>query len=220
MTFCNNCDAEVEAETDDSTGLMCCIQCGRVVEDRAFASDVQFSKGADGGGEMVGQFVGGGGGGGGGGARYSNGRLWSGGGDNHESVAIRGRTELSDLVNHFSVFPKSEMLESSHRLYKLALQRGFTRGRRVNQVAAMCLYIVCRQDRKPFMLIDFSDHLSVNLFTLGSVYLQLIKLFRLESHPAFTKPIDPSMYMHRFVTNLGFGDKAAVRVMSSSNVAP
>lgn len=78
MVFCNNCDTEVDAETDDSTGLSCCISCGRVIEDRAFASDVQFSKGADGGGEMVGQFVGGGGGGGGGGARYSNGRLWSG----------------------------------------------------------------------------------------------------------------------------------------------
>jgi transcription factor IIIB 90 kDa subunit len=29
------------------------------------------------------------------------------------------------------------------------------------QVAAACLYIVCRQDEKPYMLIDFSDALQV-----------------------------------------------------------
>ena len=41
------------------------------------------------------------------------------------------------------------------------------------QVAATCLYIVCRQERKPYMLLDFSDHLSVNVYTLGAVYLQV-----------------------------------------------
>ncbi len=41
------------------------------------------------------------------------------------------------------------------------------------QVAATCLYIVCRQEKKPYMLIDFSDHLSVNVYTLGAVYLQV-----------------------------------------------
>lgn len=30
------------------------------------------------------------------------------------------------------------------------------------QVAAACLYIVCRQDEKPYMLIDFSDALQVS----------------------------------------------------------
>ena len=52
---------------------------------------------------------------------------------------------------------------AAHRLYKLALQRGFTRGRRTNQVAAACLYLVCRQDEKPFLLIDFSDALQVRV---------------------------------------------------------
>ena len=48
---------------------------------------------------------------------------------------------------------------AAHRLYKIALQHGFTRGRRTNQVAAACLYLVCRQDSKPYLLIDFSDAL-------------------------------------------------------------
>lgn len=47
------------------------------------------------------------------------------------------------------------------------------------QVAATCLYIYCRQEARPYMLIDFSDHLSVNVYTLGAVYLQasLVSLF-------------------------------------------
>eukprot|EP00798_Chlamydomonas_sp_ICE-L_P004544 gene4544-14722_t len=39
-------------------------------------------------------------------------------------------------------------------------------------VAATCLYIYCRQEKKPYMMIDFSDQLSINVFTLGAVYIQ------------------------------------------------
>ena len=53
------------------------------------------------------------------------------------------------------------------------------------QVAAACLYIVCRQDKKPFMLIDFSDALQINVFMLGNVFLQLCKLLRLQEQPMF-----------------------------------
>ena len=55
------------------------------------------------------------------------------------------------------------------------------------QVAAACLYIVCRQDSKPFMLIDFSDALQINVFMLGNVFLQLCKLLRLQEQPLFTR---------------------------------
>ena len=109
--------------------------------------------------------------------------------EGRESSAARGYAELSAIAEHFHM--QRDVTDAAHRLYKLALTHGFTRGRRVNQVAATCLYIVCRQENKPLMLIDFSDHLSVNVFSLGSVYLQLLRLFRLDTYPVFTKPIDP-----------------------------
>ncbi len=115
---------------------------------------------------------------------------------------------MEAIADHFNM--QYDIKEAAYRLYKLALQHGFTRGRRVNQVAATCLYIACRQDKKPFMLIDFSDHLSVNVYSLGAVYLQLLRLFRLEDYPAFTKPIDPSLYLHRFAEKLKFGNKTRV----------
>lgn len=39
------------------------------------------------------------------------------------------------------------------------------------------------------------------------MYLDLCKLLRLESHPAFQQPIDPSLYLNRFADRLGFGNK-------------
>ena len=55
------------------------------------------------------------------------------------------------------------------------------------QVAAACIYIICRQDKHPFMLLDFSDVLQVNVFVLGAVFLQLCRVLRLEAHPIMTR---------------------------------
>ena len=55
------------------------------------------------------------------------------------------------------------------------------------QVAAACLYVYCRQEGKPFMLIDFSDALQINVYSLGAVWLQLCRLLCLEDHPMFSK---------------------------------
>jgi transcription factor IIIB subunit 2 len=88
--------------------------------------------------------------------------------DSHEKAQQRGRYEISHLVDLLGIRPREESVESAHRLYKLALQHGFTRGRRTNQVAAACLYLLCRQDGKPFLLIDFSDALQAR----GSLFLE------------------------------------------------
>jgi transcription factor IIIB subunit 2 len=40
------------------------------------------------------------------------------------------------------------------------------------------------------------------VYKLGAVYLQLTKLLRIEDHPSLTRPIDPSLYIHRFVEKL------------------
>lgn len=55
------------------------------------------------------------------------------------------------------------------------------------QVAGTCLYIFCRQEQKPFMLIDISDVLQINVFVLGGVFLQMCHLLRLEEHPMFSR---------------------------------
>lgn len=69
------------------------------------------------------------------------------------------------------------------------------------------MYIVCRKEKTPHLLIDFSDELQVdrldqiNLYTLGSCYLKLVKFLHFEM-----QPIDPSLFIHRFSAKLEFGD--------------
>jgi hypothetical protein len=35
-------------------------------------------------------------------------------------------------------------------------------------------------------------------YVLGAVFLQLCQLLRLEQHPVMQKPVDPSLFIHRF----------------------
>lgn len=63
------------------------------------------------------------------------------------------------------------------------------------------MYIICRQEKTAHLLIDFSDVLQINLYTLGSCYLKLIKFLHFEM-PA----IDPSLFIHRFCAKLEFGE--------------
>lgn len=46
------------------------------------------------------------------------------------------------------------------------------------------------------------------MFTLGAVYIQLLRVLRLEDHPTFAKPADPSLFIHRFCAKLGLGAQA------------
>ncbi|GFY93494.1 cyclin/Brf1-like TBP-binding protein [Actinidia rufa] len=59
-------------------------------------------------------------------------------------------------------------------------------------------------------------------YVLGSTFLQLCKLLSLEEHPIVQKPVDPSLFIHRFANRL-VGDnymgitKTALRVIASMN---
>lgn len=88
--------------------------------------------------------------------------------DSHERTLNKARSEIANLVDRLAIRPRDETIETAFRLYRLAANKNFTRGRKSQQVQAACVYIVCRQDSKPFMLIDFSDQLQVNLFSLGT----------------------------------------------------
>ena len=90
------------------------------------------------------------------------------------------------------------------------------------------MFVPHRQEQKPFLLIDFSDFLQTSVYVkycsdselknierpelyftitvfeflgryvLGGVFLQLCQLLSLEQHPIMQKPVDPSLFIHRF----------------------
>ncbi|MQL68473.1 hypothetical protein Taro_000754, partial [Colocasia esculenta] len=57
-------------------------------------------------------------------------------------------------------------------------------------------------------------------YVLGAVFLQLCQLLRLEEHPIVQKPVDPSLFIHRFAERL-LGEKnsevikIALRIIAS-----
>lgn len=77
-------------------------------------------------------------------------------------------------------------------------------------VACACLYTVCRTMESPHMLIDFSEVIKANVFMIGAVFLQFIKITNIRL------PLnDPSLYIHRFVGQLKFGEQTP-RIANSS----
>lgn len=212
--YCSMCKEEVATEVDESAGFECCVKCGRVFNEHIFSTDPTFSKSASGASTVDGTFVPESGVVGasatvlaGRGMRGS--RIFGYQIDSHEKTVGKGKAEIAQIAERLGMRPREELVGAAHRLYKLAVQRNFTRGRRTNQVAGSCLYIVCRQEDKPYMLIDFSDALQTNVYILGSVFLQLCRLLRLESHPVIRRPVDPSLYIHRFADKLPLPNKRA-----------
>jgi transcription factor IIIB subunit 2 len=108
--------------------------------------------------------------------------------------------------------------ETAQRWYTLAITNNFTKGRKAQYVVACCLYIACRLEKSSHMLIDFSDVLHINVFTLGQTYLKLTRLLNIR-----LPNIDPTIYVHRFAKHLEFGNdqhkvaKDALRLIQRMN---
>eukprot|EP01124_Arcella_intermedia_P014712 TRINITY_DN2127_c0_g1_i2.p1 TRINITY_DN2127_c0_g1~~TRINITY_DN2127_c0_g1_i2.p1 ORF type:complete len:705 (+),score=222.08 TRINITY_DN2127_c0_g1_i2:33-2117(+) len=103
-------------------------------------------------------------------------------------------------------------VERALRFYKISLiQHRFSYGRNRDHVAAVCLYLVCRLEKKPHLLLDFCDLLQpskysgepITVFKLGGTFTDLCKALKIEKLPL----IDPSLYIDRFAQKLEFGNK-------------
>jgi transcription factor IIIB subunit 2 len=82
-----------------------------------------------------------------------------------ETTLAKGRASIAEVAARLRLH--SHYIDSAHRLFTSAVQHNFVQGRKTMHVVAVCLYIKCREEKSPHMLIDFSDALSVNVFTLG-----------------------------------------------------
>jgi hypothetical protein len=66
-----------------------------------------------------------------------------------------------------------QVVDAAHRLYTLAIDSRFTAGRRTDLVICACMYVICRREKQPHMLIDFSDVLGINVFILGTTFMHV-----------------------------------------------
>ena len=126
--------------------------------------------------------------------------MWSINRDADEFKLSKAYKMIDNIANNLNL--QKHIVEESKRLYKLTQSKNWVQGRHTSHVVAAAMYTVCRKERTPHLLIDFSDFLGINLYTLGGCYLKLIKFLHFEM-----PVIDPSLFIHRFCAKLEFGDK-------------
>ncbi|KAK5145113.1 hypothetical protein LTR04_001398, partial [Oleoguttula sp. CCFEE 6159] len=184
-------------------GNRVCLSCGTILSDSNVVSEVGFGETAAGAAVVQGGFVGEG-------QRFakSMGSAFkrTGGGDSREQTEFNGRDEIRKLAGALRILQHVE--DQAFALYKLAVANNFIRGRRIRQVAAVCLYIACRRDKgNTVLLMDFSEVIEVNVFALGEVYKALMKTLWLgtPANSGITPFVAPEPLIMKFARKLEFG---------------
>ncbi|XP_031436833.1 BRF1 RNA polymerase III transcription initiation factor subunit a isoform X2 [Clupea harengus] len=196
---CKACGG-TDIDVDQSRGNAVCTGCGSVLEDNIIVSEVTFVESGGGGVSACGQFVSSDGSGYGSTPNF--------GGDFHMGTGKESRAQtLQNAKRHITQLGQQlqmnkHCLDTAFNFYKMALCKHLTRGRKSTHVIAACLYLVCRTEGTPHMLLDLSDILQVNVYVLGRTFLVLARELCINA-PA----IDPCLYIPRFAQLLEFGEK-------------
>ncbi|NP_001088063.1 BRF1, RNA polymerase III transcription initiation factor 90 kDa subunit L homeolog [Xenopus laevis] len=194
---CKNCGC-TDIDVDAARGDAVCTGCGSVLEDNIIVSEVQFVEGAGGVSSAVGQFV----------SSECSGKTPSLGTGFHTNVGKESRAQTLQngkrQIHNLGVQLQlnKHCLDTAFNFFKMAVSKHLTRGRKMTHVIAACLYLVCRTEGTPHMLLDLSDLLQVNVYVLGKTFLLLARELCINA-PA----IDPCLYIPRFAHLLEFGDK-------------
>ncbi|KAF7143749.1 hypothetical protein RHSIM_Rhsim05G0035300 [Rhododendron simsii] len=187
MGWCPHCKENYPTHRDYETGTMIsCSNCGKVLHNDEFTDEPTFVKGAGGESRLAGSYV----------KSFQS--------DYSESfrrTIDKGKQKIHELAVSLGT-EDGAAINQADAFYKIAVERSFTKGRRTDQVAAACLYIACRENKKPFLLIDFSICLGINVYVLGAVFLQLCQLLSLQEHPIVQKAVDPSLFIGRYTNDL------------------
>jgi len=194
---CKTCHSS-DIDTDRARGITACRQCGTVLEESIIVSEVQIEEGAGGGMNVVGQFVG-----------SNDTRGISINGMQHtfresrEVTLQNGKRLINEMSSQLRL--NQHCMDTAFNFYKLAVQRGLTRGRKIRQVIAACLYLVCRTEGTPHMLLDLCDIVhddACYISSLGKLAMKFAYLLRIN-----LPQIDPGLFIPRFAQKLEFGDK-------------
>ncbi|XP_041831413.1 transcription factor IIIB 90 kDa subunit-like isoform X2 [Melanotaenia boesemani] len=194
---CKTCGGS-DIDVDQARGSAVCTGCGSVLEDNIIVSEVQFVEGSGGVSSAVGQFVSADG-------PVKAPLLGSGfhtnvGKESRAQTLQNGKRQIQQLGSQLQL--NQHCLDTAFNFFKLVVSKHLTRGRKMEHVIAACLYLVCRTEGTPHMLLDLSDLLQVNVYILGKTFLLLARELCINA-PA----IDPCLYIPRFAHMLEFGVK-------------
>ncbi|XDV42007.1 hypothetical protein PO909_010765 [Leuciscus waleckii] len=181
---CKNCGG-ADIDTDPARGSAVCTACGSVLEDNIIVSEVQFVENSGGVSSAVGQFVSADG-------TSKTPVLGSGfhtslGKESRAQTLQNGKRQIHNLGSQLQL--NQHCLDTAFNFFKMVVSKHLTRGRKMTHVIAACLYLVCRTEGTPLMLISVLKGTlvtmearasgvcanQVNVYILGKTFLLLAR---------------------------------------------
>ena len=191
---CRNCGhTSFSIDRYTSLGDVSCSRCGTVQEENPIVSEVQFGELSSGAAVVQGTMVG-----------ADQTRATFGGRQNamesREQTLQNGRKKIKRIATAMRI--PDYISDAAAEWFRLALTLNFVQGRRSQNVLAACLYVACRKEKTPHMLIDFSSRLQISVYSLGATFLKMVRALHITNLPL----ADPSLFIQHFAERLDFGD--------------
>uniref|UniRef100_A0A0G4IFH7 B-related factor 1 n=1 Tax=Chromera velia CCMP2878 TaxID=1169474 RepID=A0A0G4IFH7_9ALVE len=187
MAVCQDCGLSNVGQ-DSTTSI--CLNCGRVLEDNNLVSEVTFGERSSGAAYQHGQFV------------DTSAFAVSASGSATDSEEFKKRLRILEKIG-YALKLKQQQMSVAENLFRLAVSRGFTKGRRTKVVAAACLYTATRRANLDYLLIDFADVIEEPVKKIGKVFTTLTDELSID-----VPNIDPSLFCERYAHKLNVGSDA------------
>ncbi|CAF0773459.1 unnamed protein product [Rotaria sp. Silwood1] len=185
-----------EIDTDPARGVTVCMLCGEVIEDIRIVNEAEITETSGGGIQVIGQFL-----------SENDVRGGSAGGmmnfnirESRQITLHKARRGITDIASNMRM--NHHCIDAAFKIYKMALDRGLSRGNKSTHLLASCLYIICRTEGTQHILLDFCDHVDADISVLARIYLRLARELCIN-----VPHTDPSLLIPRYAAKLDFGDR-------------
>ncbi|KAJ3111237.1 transcription factor TFIIIB subunit brf1 [Physocladia obscura] len=122
--------------------------------------------------------------------------------NNNSETNKKCYVRIIDIDFDFNLFSKKETLQKEEKPIALLPD-------------VSMLSVSGRFDQTSHMLIDFSEHLQINVFVLGNTFVRLVQVLQV----AHSIPlVDPVLYIVRFANKLDFGDETPAVIRDANRV--
>jgi len=99
---------------------------------------------------------------------------------NNEKSFQQGKRQIKFICQGIDL-EDNDVKKKAIRLFQLAIEYGKVKSRRRDIVCACCIYIACRLKKQPYLLIDFSDFLQINVHVLGKIFCSLCRELHMDN---------------------------------------
>jgi transcription factor IIIB subunit 2 len=85
--------------------------------------------------------------------------------ESREVTLLKGKRVIQNVASQLRI--NQHCMDTAFNFFKMSVSRGLTRGRMRVHVVTACLYMTCRIENTPHLLLDFSDVTQVNICLHG-----------------------------------------------------